>query len=224
MSYFGNNNNPLAFPSYNQSAFPQRSLSGMSNLQQQQLSHLQNPQGHQGDTASAAAVAVAQQQQQQQQHQQQHQQHQHQNQHQHPQYQQPQPYQELSRKKSDPLSSPSPSKATTRNTLYLTNHYATSNEHIVLPNKPKGPKELQIDDQSKLLSPLLTRRIPLKTRNSENSDYDSNGYYSDQYKSSPTRFLGNNYKKRVTDELERLSLEKRNIPEFEELYIRKNRH
>lgn len=157
----------------------------------------------------------------QQQHQQQHQ---HQNQHQHPQYQQPQPYQELSRKKSDPLSSPSPSKATTRNTLYLANHYAAPNEHVVLPNKPKGPKELQLDDQSKLLSPQLTRRIPLKTRNSENSDYDSNGYYSDQYKSSPTRFLGNNYKKRVTDELERLSLEKRNIPEFEELYIRKNRH
>jgi|UPI00003BD542 NIMA (never in mitosis gene a)-related kinase len=166
-----------------------------------------------------------QQQQQQQQHLQQHQQqHQHQNQHQHPQYQQPQPYQELSRKKSDPLSSPSPSKATTRNTLYLANHYAAPNEHVVLPNKPKGPKELQLDDQSKLLSPQLTRRIPLKTRNSENSDYDSNGYYSDQYKSSPTRFLGNNYKKRVTDELERLSLEKRNIPEFEELYIRKNRH
>lgn len=158
---------------------------------------------------------------------QQHQLHQQHQQHQHPQYQQPQqsqPYQDLTKKKSDLLSSPSPSKATTRNTMYLTNHYAASNEHIVLPNKPKGPKELQLDDQSKLSSPLLPRRIPLKTRNSENSDYDPSIYHPDQYKSSPTRFLGNNYKKRITDELERLSLEKRNIPEFEELYMRKNRH
>lgn len=77
MSYFGNNNNPLAFPSYNQSPFPQRSLSGMGNIQQQQLSHLQNPQGHQADSASAAAMAVAQQQQQHQHQQQQQQQQQH---------------------------------------------------------------------------------------------------------------------------------------------------
>lgn len=142
-------------------------------------------------------------------------------QHQQQQYQQSQPYSDLTRKKSDPISSLSPNKIATRSNLYLTNHYA-SNEHLVLPNKPKGPKELQIEEQPQLLQPA--RRIPLKTRNSENSDYDPSGYHSDQYKQPTTRFQGNNYKKRITDELERLSLEKRNIPEFEELYIRKNRH
>ncbi|ODV79733.1 kinase-like protein [Suhomyces tanzawaensis NRRL Y-17324] len=70
--------------------------------------------------------------------------------------------------------------------------------------KPRGPREL-------VEEPL--RRSPLKTRN---DDFE-------YFKASPTRGV-NNYKKRVTDELERLSLEKRHIPEYEEVYMRKHRH
>ncbi|CUM64924.1 uncharacterized protein PRCAT00002542001 [Priceomyces carsonii] len=121
---------------------------------------------------------------------------------------------ELHRMKSDP-STPKATNAQpvstqqARNFLHLHN-----NESSPLPNKPRGPKEL-IDDQQ-------IRRIPLKTRNSDEHD----AYYAHAHKIQPsiqgTRFPANNYRKRVTDELERLKLEKRHIPEFEEHYLRKN--
>lgn len=61
-------------------------------------------------------------------------------------------------------------------------------------------------------------RLPLKTRNSE---WETNAT------KLPTRLVGpqnaSNYKKRITDEFERLALQKRNTPEFEERYLRNYR-
>ena len=138
---------------------------------------------------------------------------------------------DLNRKKSDPtplsprISAPTQvSTPLAKNFLYQNQNYM-SNEHLTQnhyssehlphyehsPTKPRGPREL-LDEQS--------RRTPLKTRNNDDMDHYNT------YKPSPQqiRLQGNNYKKRVTDELERLSIEKRNIPEFEEHYLRKNRH
>lgn len=105
---------------------------------------------------------------------------------------------DLSRKKSDPIS--------------LHNY---GNDQLLLPTKPKGPKEL-IDDN---------RRIPLKIRNDYDTDHIA---YKSQVPTPPlnqnySRFT-NNYKKRVTDELDRLNIDKRNIPEFEEVYRKNLRH
>lgn len=87
-------------------------------------------------------------------------------------------------------------------------HYY-NNEHKSLP-KPKGPKEL-FDEAN--------RAYPLKDR--INYDYDSAiNQHKLQYDLSPQRYNMN--KKRITDELERLSLEKRNTPEYEDFYFRKN--
>lgn len=143
---------------------------------------------------------------------------------------------DLLRKKSDP-SSNSPTKISTpqaRQFLHQ-NNYETSPS----PNKPRGPKDLmdethspsqyQLQQQQQQMSPQI-RRAPLKTRNSD-LDYENGtmGYYGNAHKNQnnpiiATRVNNYNYKKRVTDELERLSLEKRHIPEFEELYVRKGRH
>lgn len=101
---------------------------------------------------------------------------------------------ELHRKKSDP-------KTTTR--AYF---------EQPLPTKPRGPRELE--DQDRLLPPPV-RRTPLKTRN---SDVEYENAVHSPFK--PRTGTGN-YKKRVTDELERLSLERRHTPEFEEMYMRK---
>lgn len=109
---------------------------------------------------------------------------------------------DLMRKKSDPLSRITMATPQARQFLYP----ETS------PAKPRGPREL--DD------PLL-RRSPLKARN---SDPDHDPYYAHHKSPVAQRPAAANYRKRVTDELERLSLEKRNIPEFEELYLRKYRH
>lgn len=112
---------------------------------------------------------------------------------------------ELIRKKSDP-SRQDVSTLQAKNFLYQNTHHYLNDKLTNLPTKPKGPKEL---DES-------PRRTPLKIRN----DYDDYENYSNhklpQY--SPTRGLGNNYRKRITDELERLTIDKRNIPEFEEQY------
>ncbi|EGW35823.1 uncharacterized protein SPAPADRAFT_131846 [Spathaspora passalidarum NRRL Y-27907] len=67
--------------------------------------------------------------------------------------------------------------------------------------KPRGPKELFEE----------ARRTPLKNRNNEDIDH----------RTSPIRYQGA-IKKRVTDERERLNLDKRHTPEFEEVYLRKN--
>lgn len=129
----------------------------------------------------------------------------------------PQKATELIRKKSDPSKTnvfqhQDVSTPQAKNFLYQNpNHYL--NEQLTLPNKPKGPKEL---DESPV------RRVPLKIRN-DYDDYDHYGTYKTNNlpntQFSP-RFQGNNYRKRITDELERLSLDKRNIPEYEELYLR----
>lgn len=61
-------------------------------------------------------------------------------------------------------------------------------------------------------------RLPLKSRNNE---WDTN------VSKLPTRLVGpqsaSSYKKRITDEFERLTLQKRNTPEFEERYLRNYR-
>ncbi|KAK6200898.1 G2-specific serine/threonine protein kinase [Scheffersomyces amazonensis] len=67
------------------------------------------------------------------------------------------------------------------------------------------------------------KRIPLRSRSNE--DYDINHNTGQFNKAAPqhtSRFPASSPKKRITDELERLSLEKRNTPEFEEVYLRKN--
>lgn len=86
-----------------------------------------------------------------------------------------------------------------------------------LPTKPRGPKEYVEDaqeswqhQQAYQYSPQ--RRTPLKTRNSE--------LELEPPKAVPVRGANVNYKKRITDEFERLNLQKRNIPEFEEQYMR----
>lgn len=131
--------------------------------------------------------------------------------------------QDLIRKKSDPtkhmsnmIQQQDVSTTQAKNFLYQNNHHHM-NDPVSLPNKPRGPKEL-VDEGN--------RRVPLKIRN----DYDDYDHYNanvnyklnQQPQYSPSRFQGNNYKKRITDELERLSIDKRHIPEFEELYLRKN--
>lgn len=123
---------------------------------------------------------------------------------------------DLMRKKSDPtkhvphlIQQQEVSTTQAKNFLHQNNGYHYQhNEPMNSPSKPKGPKELVEESPG--------RRTPLKIRN----DYDDYNYKVNQ--PSPTRFQGNNYRKRITDELERLSLDKRNIPEFEELYMRKN--
>lgn len=78
-------------------------------------------------------------------------------------------------------------------------------------HKPRGPKEF-VEDQDVQLQLQHTaaagqqRRAPLKTRNEwEAAD------------KAPTR---PHYRKRITDEFERLNLQRRNIPEFEEQFLR----
>lgn len=126
---------------------------------------------------------------------------------------------DLMRKKSDP-SSNSPATPQARQFLHQNSYDATPG-----PNKPKGPREME-DSHSPQYQQV--RRAPLKTRNSD-FEYENGGYYGNVQKNPAnpiiaTRVNNYNYKKRITDELERLSLEKRHIPEFEELYVRKGRH
>ncbi|EGV63488.1 G2-specific serine/threonine protein kinase [Yamadazyma tenuis] len=116
---------------------------------------------------------------------------------------------DLIRKKSDPTrQNQDVSTPQAKNFLYQNNHHYSSDK-LVSPNKPRGPKELM--DESP------TRRTPLKIRN-DYDDYDS--YKNHKNPQSPTRLQGNNYRKRITDELEPLTIDKRNIPEYEELYLR----
>lgn len=96
-----------------------------------------------------------------------------------------------------------------------------------IKTKPKGPKEL-IEDRLQthhapqslpnLYNAHLTspKRAPLKSKNIE---WDPEVLS----KLSPSRNQHSNaYKKRITDEFERLTLQKRHVPEFEEKYMRQN--
>ena len=121
---------------------------------------------------------------------------------------------DLRRKSSDPTSNSPIKQQTPTSTPQLKSHsyhnqqYSTTDQQLS-PLKPKGPRDL--DDTQK--------RVPLKNRN--NDDHDP--YYSHQMKSqSPSRNAQAIYQKRVTDEFERLSLERRQIPEIEDSYSRKN--
>ncbi|CAH2350959.1 hypothetical protein CLIB1423_02S09032 [[Candida] railenensis] len=86
------------------------------------------------------------------------------------------------------------------------------------PIKLKGPRELERE------------RVPLKSRNYNDADeyhYKATALPSAQVQLQPqqqqqARMPGANYRTRITDELERVNLEKRHTPEYEELYIRKN--
>jgi NIMA (never in mitosis gene a)-related kinase len=79
------------------------------------------------------------------------------------------------------------------------------NEPIAFHNKPKGPRELE-----------GISRTPLKLRNDDPNQY--------QYKTSSTPPRNIVQKKRVTDELQKLSLVGgRHTPEFEDVYMR-NQH
>lgn len=128
---------------------------------------------------------------------------------------------ELIRKKSDP-STQSPNKAQyqPRGLTHQQMHFIPDSN---LPTKPRGPKELTFEDNTfHYASP---RRIPLKARNDQMEDYDiHNGIMENHTKVPASRFPGNSYKQRITDRLERLSIEKRHIPEFEELYLRGGRN
>lgn len=85
--------------------------------------------------------------------------------------------------------------------------------------KPKGPQEYN-EDSSKVTSSMKQlaiagsngqqRRSPLKTKNVE--------YVYEQAMPSRPKVV----KKRVTDEVQKMNLQKRNTPEFEEEYNRKN--
>ncbi|CAH6721810.1 putative G2-specific protein kinase Nimap [[Candida] jaroonii] len=120
---------------------------------------------------------------------------------------------ELIRKKSDPktfnLQQQDVSTTQAKNFLHQNQN---SNYYDVSPSKPRGPKELHDDNN---------RRVPLKIRN----DFDEYEY-NQKLNSPPVQYNQkfNNYKKRVTDELERLTLEKRHVPEFEEVYRKNYRH
>lgn len=96
-----------------------------------------------------------------------------------------------------------------------------------IKTKPKGPKEL-VSDRHQAQQMLQTPSSPYYTQNSspkraplksKNIEWDPEVLS----KLSPTRNQHSNaYKKRVTDEFERLTLQKRHVPEFEEKYMRQN--
>lgn len=128
---------------------------------------------------------------------------------------------ELIRKKSDPSTqSPNKGQYQPRGLTHQQMHFIPDSN---LPSKPRGPKELSFEDNTfHYASP---RRIPLKARNDQMEDYDTqNGIMENHTKVPASRFPGNSYKQRITDRLERLSIEKRHIPEFEELYLRGGRN
>lgn len=115
------------------------------------------------------------------------------------------------RKRSDPTS-PSTQITTAQARTFL--------DH----NKPRGPREFVEEPQ--------IRRSPLKIRNESTQGSttslptlasflpSSPASVSEEFKPRPQVVP----KKRITDELERLSLEKRHVPEYEEVYLRNNRH
>lgn len=93
------------------------------------------------------------------------------------------------------------------------------NEAFGLPIRPKGPKELP--DEVYATDLRLPRRYPLRVKNNDNDETEllseqlAGNHLSHRFKAA--------HKKRVTDELERLKLEKRHIPEYEDFLSRKNR-
>lgn len=105
-----------------------------------------------------------------------------------------------------------------------------------LPSKPKGPREFveeshhqlqhaQLQPHQQQQHPVVQqhsgnsggqRRMPLKSRNNE---------WENDHTKAALRPMGyNNYRERITDEFERLTLQKRNVPEYEEQYMRQNRY
>lgn len=98
-----------------------------------------------------------------------------------------------------------------------------------LPSKPKGPREFveeSLQHQPQQHYPIVQqhsgnsqnggspqRRAPLRNRNGE--------WEFDQAKTA-LRPMDSNPRKRITDEFERMTLQKRNIPEYEEQYFRHN--
>lgn len=86
------------------------------------------------------------------------------------------------------------------------------------PTKPKGPREFveesHLQQQHSGNSANGQRRSPLKTRNNE---------WETEH-SKALRPTYNNYRERITDEFERLTLQKRHVPEYEEQYLRQNRY
>lgn len=88
----------------------------------------------------------------------------------------------------------------------------TTYEHS-FPQKLRGPKELVEDNVYKNFQ---VRRSPLKARNELPDIRNLNLETGKAYLKENAR--------RQTDELERINTEKRNVPEFEELYLRQKRH
>lgn len=128
---------------------------------------------------------------------------------------------ELIRKKSDPSTqSANKAKYQPRGLTHQQMHFIPDSN---LPSKPRGPKELSFEDNT--FNYMSPKRVPLKARNDQIEDYDmQNGIIENHTKVPASRFPGNSYKQRITDRLERLSIEKRHIPEFEELYLRGGRN
>ncbi|KAF3989505.1 hypothetical protein FT663_01749 [Candidozyma haemuli var. vulneris] len=120
----------------------------------------------------------------------------------------PEQPQQLQRKKSDSSSSSFERKAKPRGPRELLEEYPSAHLH---------PQHQQHQYYHGTPPPGSPKRSPLKTKNVE---WDSDMHA----KISPSRpqQAPSNYKKRVTDEFERLTLQKRHVPEFEEQYLRQN--
>ena len=88
--------------------------------------------------------------------------------------------------------------------------------HTYQQHSPQQVLQHTTQQQQQQLKPQ--NRLPLKTKNNE--------WEMAHPKLPPSRPVGpqttSSYKKRITDEFERLNLQKRNIPEFEERYLRQN--
>lgn len=93
-------------------------------------------------------------------------------------------------------------------------HQVQHSSHFQHPN-PQHPHYPLVQQHSGNIPVAPTaRRSPLKNRNSE---------YDFDVPKTALRPMGyNNYRKRITDEFEQLTLQKRNIPEYEEHYLRQN--
>lgn len=88
--------------------------------------------------------------------------------------------------------------------------------HLQQPSQPIQHAQYPVVQQHSVNPPVVpsSRRAPLKSRNSE--------YEIDVTKTALRPMGYNNYRKRITDEFEQLTLQKRNIPEYEEQYLRQN--
>ncbi|KAG7193632.1 G2-specific serine/threonine protein kinase [Scheffersomyces spartinae] len=95
--------------------------------------------------------------------------------------------------------------------------------------KLKGPKDLTSEEFLSEKLQLGVRRTPLKARN---EDHEFTSHSSAKLLGtggggsgggvSPTRYHQMTEKRRVTDEMERMTLDKRCTPDFDEVYLRRN--